>query len=430
MITLLTDAYRILYENCKLICEEIDTLLLKDQGIIFDFKLCISDISVHLQLQDIKYEDINVSQELNANFLLNRGRKSISFYTKEEFLGIPQLITDSELINDLFLIPNCLPLFKIVLMQIASNAKKYMPDNGELSVTLVKKGDDIHMMFSNLGPHCSEEDIEHIFEEGIRGTQANNIAIGLGIGLSEIRKIVDIHSWLNMDCYVSSDNKKCLSINNSTYSEFCIELVYSQFNNKAPLPTLGEINNMAQMILIHNANDIADKLIRVSRCLYQKKQNREASNKLNTEANLFLDRIKFGHFLYNNKENVSDLLGNQCRMDISNVFKACITNLKNYYYPNLGKLDIEGTLFPIDTYSCMYYLLTGLLYCILSCYDSGDDIYVTLEDDTIVIEGFTCDVRLELNKQYKEKFDLYEKILSEFSYSIQYKNNIVKIVLS
>ena len=305
-----------------------------------------------------------------------------------------------------------------------------MPDSGELSVTLIKKDRDIHIMFSNFGPYCSDEDLEHIFEEGFRGGQSN-ITMGLGVGLSEIRNIVDLHSWLNMECYVSSNNENFITVNNLKYSEFCLELVYSSTKDNIQLPAITDINNMIQIILIHNSYDIADRMIRISNNMRKLKQLRKESYKLNTEINLFLDRIKFCHFLYNNKSDVRCLLGNPCRMDIGNVFKASIINLKKMYFSKLGELDIEGNLSTIDTYSCMYSIISGLLYWILSCYDSGNSICVTYEDDTITIEGFECNIQSRLkDKIGEDKQEMYKQLFEELKYNIQYKHNSIKLVLS
>lgn len=431
MITKLAiEAYSKLHEYTKTLCLEIDNTSSIECSHVSDLSLCNSNIHTHLFLNNIRCEVVNIYQELIYSFRGNRARQKVSFYTKESFHGESTLITDSRILNELFSVPNCLPLFKIIPMQIASNAKKYMLDSGELSVTLIKKDRDIHIMFSNFGPYCSAEDLEHIFEEGFRGKQSD-IAVGLGVGLYEIRKIVDLHSWLNMDCYVSSNEENYTTINNYKYSEFCIELVYSPIIEDVKLPAMEDINNMVQITLIHNSYDIADKIIRISNNMRNIKRYREESYKLNTEANLFLDSIKFCHFLYNNKYDVSCLLGNPCRMDISNVFKASIMNLKKIYFPKLGELDIEGNLSPIDTYSCMYSVIMGFLYLVLSCYNSGDNILVTYEDDTITIERFECNIQSKLiNMIDKDKLEMYEKLFDELKYNIQYKHNSIKIILS
>lgn len=94
-------------------------------------------------------------------------------------------------------------------------------------------------------------------------------------------------------------------------------------------------------------------------------------------------------------------------------------------------MDIEGNLSPIDTYSCMYSVIMGFLYLVLSCYNSGDNILVTYEDDTITIERFECNIQSKLiNMIDKDKLEMYEKLFDELKYNIQYKHNSIKIILS
>lgn len=96
----------------------------------------------------------------------------------------------------------------------------------------------------------------------------------------------------------------------------------------------------------------------------------------------------------------------------------------------MGELDIEGNLSPIDTYSCMYSVILGLLYWILSGYNPGDNICVTYDDDTITIEGFECDIQSRLEDSIcEDKLEMYKQLLGELNYDIQYKYNSIKIVL-
>ena len=427
---LLIDAYQKLYEYSESLIEEISSILPDEHSLIYELELCMSNIYMHLSLSETEFVDVNIYKELSTSFSGNKSHQTVSFYTKEKFSGDSRLITDFAELNSLFTISNCLPLFRIVPMQIASNAKKYMPDSGELSVTLITKNNDIHILFSNYGPSCTEEDIEHIFEEGFRGEQSD-IAAGLGVGLAEIKKIVDLHSWHEMECDVNSDNKKSILINGCKYSEFCIELMFSQNHNNFEQHAIEEVINSTPIILMHNSYDIADKLIRICDGMHRITRCRMESDKLRTEVNLFLDKIRYCQYLYNDKKNISYLLANKCRINIGKVFEAIVNNLKRFYYPDLKKLDIRGALKPIDSYSCMYSVMTGFLYYILSCCDSEDDIYIRLEDDTILIEGFECDIRSRLeNTIEKDCLEMYESILSELKYNILYDYNVIKILLS
>ena len=427
-IDLIIEAYQKLQEYTESLCNEISRIIPNEQNLIADLSLCISNIHLHLSLDNIEYVNVDIYKELATSFSGNKYDQLVSFYTQEKFEGEATLITDPNILQELFTIPYCLPLFRIVPIQIANNAKKYMPKGSELSVTLISKNNNTYIWFSNMGPYCTEEDIEHIFEEGFRGEQSN-ITAGLGIGLSEIKKIVDLHKWHNMLCDVTIDNNIKQPISGSIYSLFRIELFYSKINKDFDKPTIEEINDSSKIILIHDSYDITDKLFRICNELRSINECRIESYKMNIEINLFLDRIKYCQYLYFKKQDISCLLGNERRIDIDRVFKVVVNNLKRFYFPHLKSPSIIGKLKPIDTYSCMYSILTGLLYNIFSCYDAKDDIYIGLEEDTIVMDGFECNIQSKLKGIIEDdKLDMYKKLLSELNCEISFSNNILNII--
>ena len=424
--------YKTLHEYCTQLLTEVKNKLKYESPIVQELSFYKSNLELHLSFTEIKFEDISLYDDLTAYFRRNKSRKQINFYTKENFNSDKKLITDPKLLRELFSIPNCLPIFRNAIIQIANNAQKYMFSDTELSVIRVKKDKLNYIQFSNIGPTCSEEDINAIFEEGYRGANTDN-NIGMGIGLALVNKIVDLHYWLHMQCDVSSDQKNTILINGTRYSEFCIELSYKPVktdceNNEVNCNNdkTKDIIEIFQIVLIHNAYDIADKLFNISKSI--KSTLPESSHLLNIKINNFLAKIKYYHFLYNsNNENLSCLYGNPVRIKMYSVFTNTLTNISNVYFPHL-KLDCKGNLNNIDSYSCLYVLINQLLFIILSCYDQQSTINITYEDDMVKFEKTNLDIEQRMHNKFDKELDFYERLLKSIGHNIIYENKCITII--
>lgn len=83
-----------------------------------------------------------------------------------------------------------------VLFNLLSNAFKFTPDGGTVSVRLRRTVDDLaEISVSDTGPGIAEEDLERIFDPFHQGEQQPGRALfgGTGIGLSLVKSIVDQH---------------------------------------------------------------------------------------------------------------------------------------------------------------------------------------------------------------------------------------------
>jgi signal transduction histidine kinase len=79
--------------------------------------------------------------------------------------------------------------FEQVLINLLSNAQRYSPPGGHLSVeTSMLPSGETMIAISDCGPGVPKEDAERIFEPFYRGDRS-----GLGLGLAIARSIVELH---------------------------------------------------------------------------------------------------------------------------------------------------------------------------------------------------------------------------------------------
>jgi signal transduction histidine kinase/CheY-like chemotaxis protein len=89
---------------------------------------------------------------------------------------------------------------KQVVLNLLTNAVKFTPDGGTVSLRATRSGDDVRVEVADTGPGVPEHDRARIFEafqRGDRGARAS--AEGTGLGLTLSRRIVELHGgrlWL------------------------------------------------------------------------------------------------------------------------------------------------------------------------------------------------------------------------------------------
>jgi two-component system phosphate regulon sensor histidine kinase PhoR len=77
---------------------------------------------------------------------------------------------------------------------LISNALKYTPPGGRIDVRLERRGDDAAIVVADSGIGMSQQDVERLFERFFRASTAIDNAIpGVGLGLSIVKAIVDLH---------------------------------------------------------------------------------------------------------------------------------------------------------------------------------------------------------------------------------------------
>ncbi len=83
-------------------------------------------------------------------------------------------------------------LMKQVWLNILDNAVKFSNDGGEMDINISEKDGNISVSIGNTGPDIAEEDRDKVFNKFYRGKKTNNES-GNGIGLSIVKKIIDLH---------------------------------------------------------------------------------------------------------------------------------------------------------------------------------------------------------------------------------------------
>ncbi len=77
---------------------------------------------------------------------------------------------------------------------LLSNALRYTKDNSCILLYAQEKSDCIELVIEDCGIGIEEKDIEHIFDLFYRGTNSRREE-GMGIGLSVVKNIMDLHGW-------------------------------------------------------------------------------------------------------------------------------------------------------------------------------------------------------------------------------------------
>ena len=82
---------------------------------------------------------------------------------------------------------------EILIRNILSNAIRYTPENGKVSVEIKEEPDHVLLSITDTGPGIPGEDLKRVFERFYRG-QNNQHIIGSGLGLSIAQRIAELHN--------------------------------------------------------------------------------------------------------------------------------------------------------------------------------------------------------------------------------------------
>jgi signal transduction histidine kinase len=84
-------------------------------------------------------------------------------------------------------------LLRLAISQLLENACKYSSPGSLVSVRILEEPEGVAIRVTNTGSVVSARDQLRIFERFYRGTEANNLAPGSGLGLYVARKIAAAH---------------------------------------------------------------------------------------------------------------------------------------------------------------------------------------------------------------------------------------------
>lgn len=135
---------------------------------------------LEMKSQDYVKENINLSRlvESTSFDLSSLREKNISLKSKVE--------------DNIFILANK-ELISRLLVNIINNAYRYGVENGNILVSLFKKGEKIILSVKDDGLGIAEKDIENIFERFYQA-DASRRTIGTGLGLPMVKKIVEFHN--------------------------------------------------------------------------------------------------------------------------------------------------------------------------------------------------------------------------------------------
>ncbi|GAB6108680.1 sensor histidine kinase [Fusibacter bizertensis] len=87
-------------------------------------------------------------------------------------------------------------LLSQVWINLIQNAIKFTPDQGEIKISLKEKNDNLVVTLSDSGVGISKSDQMHVFERFYKVDKSRSRELGgNGLGLSIVRKIIDLHGW-------------------------------------------------------------------------------------------------------------------------------------------------------------------------------------------------------------------------------------------
>jgi len=130
---------------------------------------------------DIKENDIrNVIKSIDETMSFAARQKGLNFVIELDE-NLPRVWFDSNKIIQ-------------VLTNLVSNAVKFTPQGGSVTVSILRQNEELAMRVKDTGMGIPKEDLPRIFERFYRVPRPGKEIQGTGLGLSIVRKIVDLHN--------------------------------------------------------------------------------------------------------------------------------------------------------------------------------------------------------------------------------------------
>ncbi|MCH5586510.1 HAMP domain-containing histidine kinase [Shimazuella sp. AN120528] len=125
--------------------------------------------------------DYRLDKQLQQVILVNEPQWLGKKITVEPILEEITIYADADLLNQ-------------VWTNLLHNSIKFTDEHGSITISLKQTGENTVVQFTDTGSGISEEDQLHIFERFYKGDKSRNRnAGGSGLGLSIVKKIVELH---------------------------------------------------------------------------------------------------------------------------------------------------------------------------------------------------------------------------------------------
>ena len=338
-------------------------------------------IGVHMNLENTDVVSINFYDVFNSFFNSGSYQKGVEYYIQQGFGKDVELVTDEEVLRREFVFPYCFRSMMLVPLNIASNARKYMLSGGKVTVTLTNDESYKYITIVNIGPLTENaEDIE----EFKRGEHSRYMS-GMGLGLSQVKSVVMMHKSLLDASFSAKSEQKAMAVNGLPYSEYVTTLSYNTIIQDARLQVLAdEFKKRIPLIILHNMGEIVANIFSATKKLYRihYKGDTQWKRYISTQIaniNYMQDVMRTCLFALNGF-STDYLLGNRCDVDIALIIKDSMYTLAyNEYRLKALKVDIQGTLNPIESYSALYSIVWGVCDLICSCLQSQSYLEINLE---------------------------------------------------
>jgi signal transduction histidine kinase len=82
---------------------------------------------------------------------------------------------------------------KQAMCNLVSNALKFTPPGGRVELSAVREGDSVLLRVADNGIGIAKADLARVFKEFERGNDAETRRMGAGLGLSLVKRIVELH---------------------------------------------------------------------------------------------------------------------------------------------------------------------------------------------------------------------------------------------
>lgn len=128
-----------------------------------------------------------------AGFTLDRGELALRPVVRDVLDGLAGQLTERELVTDLDDVTAFADAVRLrqVVANLVSNAAKFTPAGGRVTVTIEQRDGDIELAVADTGAGIPEDELPRVFERFFRGTGSRGE--GSGIGLAVAAELVSAH---------------------------------------------------------------------------------------------------------------------------------------------------------------------------------------------------------------------------------------------